>query len=95
MTPKQILSAAADLLESKGWTKKASARDKNGMPCLVKSPLATSYCALGAIYVISGNRFIECLEALNTLHAEVGDISTWNDLSTGPAVINTLRKLSI
>lgn len=43
------LNAAADLLETKGWTKGTYARDAHGESCQVTSRKATCFCLDGAL----------------------------------------------
>ena len=52
-TVRTCLLDAADLLESKGWAKYSSARDKNGRAVLCDSPKAEKFCMTGAIWRVA------------------------------------------
>lgn len=50
-----VLNAAADLVEPDGaHAKYALARDAAGRPCDPDSDIATSWCAVGALYKVEG-----------------------------------------
>jgi hypothetical protein len=103
--PADILEAAADLLESKGW--------KQGEFMNAIDPDdATRFCALGAIRVVTGysmaakeyrqagdyatyrERHRHSMEACLALAAKVGqDVPTWNDRPgrTADQVIDVMK----
>ena len=63
----QTLKRARALI-AKGFTKFTLARDKAGLPVLVNSPAATSYCANGALIRVASKKpaiYIRALAALN------------------------------
>lgn len=85
---------AYELLEQKGWTQGASAKDGNGNEVSVHSPKACSFCANGAL--------IKCYPQdngqYNRIFTELGTtISYWNDhpSRTKLEVITLLKKLDI
>ena len=49
----EIYHAAARLIERKGWTQGAFARDRDGVPCPYCYSQADSFCVTGAILVVS------------------------------------------
>jgi len=62
MKPSEILIAARTLLETKGWTQDAMARDISGIAVSCHDPRATCFCALGATGKVLGpNRYITIL----------------------------------
>lgn len=54
-TPKDILIETCDLLDKKGWTKEAGARDKDGNLIGVTSSKAASFCIVGALTRAANN----------------------------------------
>jgi hypothetical protein len=64
MKASEILKAALELLESKGWTKEAFARDVNGKSCDYNS--AVCFCGIGAVRVaICKSVYISNLDLCN------------------------------
>lgn len=97
---KQIIEAAADLLEEKGWTRGCFARGVGGVTVDIEDTSATCFCSHGAIYragydlvSYSENTRIgfEDYLAANT---DCDTIISWNDApdQTAENVIKTLRK---
>jgi len=91
--PADILEAAADLLETTGWTKGAYARNKDGDHADEDSPaqIAESYCAAGAIRRVAGcydfsgigrtSLFNNATDIERMLAKQVGfgSLPAWND----------------
>lgn len=50
VTKKDILVAARGLIENKGWTQYAFARDAGNEPRGTTDPRASCFCTLGAVY---------------------------------------------
>jgi hypothetical protein len=99
MTPQDILTKAAELLESSptAWTQNHIARDEGGWPDKANSPNACSWCALGAI--AKAQNLPDAPQANNpasmllVLRLGVTSIANWNDAPerTREDVINGLR----
>lgn len=105
-TNKEVLLAAANLLEEKDWTQKAYAKDSYGMSVSYSSENATCYCALGSMWRVAkitahyyAFKYIPMPE--KSLHKylvsikEPGfvSIAQWNDepVRTKEDVINAMR----
>jgi hypothetical protein len=102
----KVLNAAADLIEQRGWTKNASARDSQGKVVPPTSVDACRWCATGAIIKVTDEA-----ERLRAPYEEVpgatpayrallrwlggdapSDIPPWNDQQPGPEpVVAALR----
>lgn len=93
MTTATILDRAADLIEKKGWTRGALARDANDVVAGCKDRRAQKFCVLGAIYRLEPDSWGR-VAAVNAVVAVVGrDVSTWNDRQKSKRpVIAALRK---
>lgn len=97
ITIKEILLDAANLIEIKGWSQKALARDINGNIVSINSPKAETFCAIGAM-----NRALKkyprseqlAFDTLSVVENYIDNIITnWNDspLRTKEEVIKTMR----
>lgn len=72
MTPKEILTAARDLIaEEDRWTQGTSARDSEGNEVLFDNPKATCWCALAAISKASDDETSEESDQATTLLRKV------------------------
>jgi hypothetical protein len=71
----EILKAARELIAKPGgWTRKASARYKNGHQTLPSSPAAARFCATGALRRCQGNAlWSELNDAQDALERELPD----------------------
>lgn len=95
---KEVLLAAANLLEEKGWTQKAYARDQFGNSVSTHNHDAVCYCAAGSIRcVVSNDSYFVATSTLNR-YLRVGNkhnsgLADWNDSSnrTKEEVIQTMR----
>lgn len=86
MTTLETLKAARKLVTPKDrWTKDANARGKSGKEVLVNSRYAICYCANGAIWKSSKERFWDALQALEDVTK--CDIATFNDTHTHGEVL--------
>lgn len=88
------LNAAADLLETKGWTKGELARNVEGKKCAVLSRSANCFCVIGAIQRVCREQWILISEVTNLINLKVlpGDLVTWNDTRrSAKPVIAALR----
>lgn len=101
MKAKEILIEAANLLESKGWTQQASARDSNGDDVSYYDEEAVCYCILGALDKVNNQPVAragldsEGNKAYTHLKATIGGmIAQWNDQEgqTKENVIKTIRE---
>lgn len=100
LTPKviaRVLTAAADLLERKGWTKGEYAKAKDGQGCDALSRRAECYCVAGAIHRVarsldySRRRVIENAVERH-LRLPAYSITDWNDSRrSAKTVIRALR----
>jgi hypothetical protein len=70
--PADILEAAADLLETKGWIQGRS-KNENG------------YCAMGAISEASGHNYHRILATLPVIEMWAAALVHWNDQETRTA----------
>lgn len=96
MTAPEVLEAAADLLERPGaWTQGAFARDRKGWPQVSHDCRAICFCAVGAIYRVSGYGPATS-EAFSHLSSQVrrNNIGEWNDKPnrTQSEVVAALRQ---
>lgn len=100
MTPREVLLAAADLIEKGGLSKHAYGRTSEGVAVLADDPRAVSFCLMGAldrvgldpdpIAAIAADRFIRDEVARRTGHR--GLIGFSDDPSTTQAeVVAALR----
>ena len=82
MTPVEIISAAADLLEKPGaWTQGAGARDEVGLPVDARSKAARCWCVIGAMARVlprRGQKFGAACEVLER-HLGVNHIAQYQD----------------
>lgn len=80
MTPKEVLSAAHQLLLEKGWTRYASARNAAQEPVPAVDPTAVSFCIIGAITAVAPNPVARDA-AHKLLRRRLGNqfVSAWND----------------
>ena len=97
-SPAEVLGAAADLLEKPGaWTQGAFARDRMGRPQVSHDHRAICFCAVGAIYRVSGYG-PTATEAISRLSSQVrrNSIGEWNDKPnrTQAEVVAALRQAS-
>lgn len=91
MTTSQILTAAADLIEEKGWTQ-GQDHDSLGR-----------YCAWGAIFAIAKNDIRARMDAGCALYSKAvaesdyGTLALWNDARerTKDEVVAALRKTAL
>lgn len=78
-----ILLLAADEFEEEGnWCQKAHARRADGSACPVFDPAAASYCVLGLVDRITGDRDIHTyVRAIDLIHDVLQDVTVvgWND----------------
>jgi hypothetical protein len=95
----QVLLAAADLLETTGWTQAYYARDSAGNPVASEDKNAACFCTYGALRRVTKSRkenHVTRLILEETLRRITGDdyILNWNDKpgQTAENVIATLRK---
>lgn len=100
MKAKEILIEAANLLETKGWTQDAFARDANGMGIKSHEESAVCFCTIGALNRVSGENVVRRLDtegnkAYEYLRDSIGGwgIAEWNDSydRTKEDVISALR----
>jgi hypothetical protein len=97
MTPKEVLTKAADLLESSpnAWIQNRIALDHTGWEVRANSPIACQWCALGAIAKVQGLDSTEYSTAASLLaiHLKCGSVANWNDspFRTREQVIAALR----
>jgi hypothetical protein len=95
MTVHADLLAAADLVAT-GWTQNNLARTAAGSVVRPDSPVATSWCAAGALQRVTGgahtDRYKAAWRAL-WLHVEGDSVAGWNDQSsrTVDEVVAALR----
>lgn len=76
--PLDILIGARERI-ARGWTQGAMARDAEGLECGVHEPVASCFCALGAIFA-AAEGIVHGLDAAACLRAELrDDITRWND----------------
>lgn len=79
----RILRDARALLARRGcWTKRVSARDKNGNEVNPLSENAVCFCADGAMWHVSGNRYGPTDAARKFMRQAIGGfrlIANWND----------------
>lgn len=100
MTRREVLTAAADLIESKGFTKKTFARGPRRKVVDYASSEATCFCASGAIMRVyqSHNLALSPAEILLMEHLpmEFESIPAWNDAPgrTAAEVIQKLREVA-
>jgi hypothetical protein len=96
MTPEQALSAAADLIESRGWTTRYYARNESGQSVCYRDDRAACYCAMGAIGAVANRDYDLDEAACNRLRRSLGidSIAEWNDAPgrTAEEVVTALRK---
>lgn len=100
MKANEILTAAANLLETKGWTQDAFARDANGKSIKSHEESAVCFCTIGALNRASGENVVRRLDtegnrAYEHLRHSIGGwgVAEWNDSydRTKEDVISTLR----
>jgi hypothetical protein len=99
MTPQAILIKAAELLESspRAWSQDHTALDHTREPVRANSPIACSWCALGAIAKVQNlpdaPQMYNPASKLLALHLGVISIADWNDhpLRTRADVVEGLR----
>lgn len=100
MKAKDILIEAANLLETKGWTQGAFARDANGISISDDEESAVCFCTIGALNRVSCENVVcghntEGHKAYEHLRNSIGRhrVTKWNDYDdrTKEDVINTLR----
>lgn len=53
MKPSEILTAARDLIDNKGWCRFNYAQDANGYAVQPDNPYAAHFCAIGAIMAVA------------------------------------------
>lgn len=92
MTPAQVLSKAADILQERGWTQ-GIYEDADGCLCLDG---ALRYAVAGAVgSFTSTDRYHEYVAASQALEAVIGtrNVIRWNDSSvrTQASVVRALR----
>ncbi len=87
---------AYQLLETKGWTKGASARNKKGLVTPPFSKSATCFCTFGALQVVYGPEYLKALTKIED-YLNVPAIATWNDAPerTKEEVIAVLKHLDL
>jgi hypothetical protein len=94
-TAREVLLAAADRLEKPGaWIQGAFARDASGFIASYNSPMAVSWCAIGALKLGCGSvSFVE-VAVLLTRVIRGRQIRKWNDAEcrTQAEVVAALRK---
>lgn len=107
-TVSEILSAAADLIETRGWTQGAAARDPKGAAVDGQDPDACCWCAIGAINRATPARSFEEFQAAMTTVERVLELpserdtwglyplASWNDdpSRTQAEVVQALRQAS-
>ena len=102
MEPSEILTKAADLIESKGFCKQAYSIDENGKEVDYLSDKAVAFCSIGAIETVSypstlddtGNAYI----AINRVIFPTGlSLEDWNDDPdrTKDEVVEAFRKAAL
>jgi hypothetical protein len=79
----KVLNDAADLIEQRGWAKRAGARDSTGTLVAPLDPYACRWCATGAIERAAGG-FSLMAPALVALRRHLGlrgfgGVPGWND----------------
>lgn len=75
------LEAAATLIEPEGkWTQGVFARDINGNPVRCEGPDAKCFCAIGALYRVSGSRYVAdpIIDSLG-MRTRKATFAEWND----------------
>lgn len=103
------LRAAADLIEQKGWTQEACARDAFDTIVDVDDPGAQQFCVSGALRIATGHvgrdtkvptsstelRYLAAADAF-TKHLNLESISRWNDTQwrSREDVIGALREVA-
>lgn len=81
MTPKELLTAAANAFESGElpWTQGCAARDKYGIRCKEDNPNAVSFCMVGALRKLEPN-FWTRTDAYDAIRKVIGmHPSSFND----------------
>jgi hypothetical protein len=93
----KVLNDAADLIERRGWTTGASARDEQGYVVRVASPEACCWCVAGAVQKVTHDTDLPLTPVWRALCDwlglfEICAIPGWNDRQPGPEpVIAALR----
>ncbi len=109
MKTSTILNAAADILETRGWTRGEYARDKDGCTISSSSCEATCFCAASAISRATHNlpdrgdllrRAYEALEQAIAVQLDISgliSIAAWNDrkVRSSEEVIVTMRETAL
>jgi hypothetical protein len=91
----KVLNDAADLIEQRGWTTRANARNAKGFLVAPSSATAVCWCAGGAIHKVASDD--QAFSAVHALVRYLGldytfDLPDWNDAQPGPEpVIAALR----
>lgn len=81
MSTKEYLTKASNLLNEKGWTQGAMAKDINGQSVYSESPYAVCYCAAGAIFAtVPPNKSRSELVNLVRDAVNARSLVEWNDL---------------
>lgn len=102
MNAKNIITKAAELLQEKGWSQDAFARNESGDIVCYCDTSAVSFCTIGslrkAVYVLGGSWFAEpYADARTEVMQEIGmTIPEWNDRDdqTKENVIATLKRVA-
>lgn len=91
-----VLREAADRISQPGaWAQGAIARTAGGQECGAVSPFACSWCAIGAIYLVSPNPLLRRdAQAMAEALVPGGDLARYNDARARKAttVARLLRK---
>lgn len=98
MTRREVLTAAADLIESKGWCQNHFAMDEFSSPIFPTDESACRFCARGAIMAVCGddNSPISA-EAQYLVGCKlIPGLTFWNDMPgrTAAEVIAKLREVA-
>lgn len=101
MTNREVLNAAADLIESKGWCQRHFAVDKSGLEVYVTSPDACLFCARGAIMAVcihdaELSATAQCFASAHIRDRGSVGLTNFNDASgrTAAEVIEKLREVA-
>lgn len=89
----ETIDRAAGLLEAKGWTQGAFARDRDGRPVSTGAENAACFCAAGAI-IRASTSISQEIRAIEEVFKPCRRLTVWNDAPgrTQAEVVDKLRE---
>lgn len=105
MKTSEILYSAAELLETKGWTQGALAKNSMDQVVSPRSPDAVCFCTIGSYEYFARTRderdkcwhaIAGRLPEITKIAVAVHSVATWNDMKgqTAQEVILVIRKIA-